>query len=235
MRWIIVMIVVAGCGPKKAERFEMPPPVLVIDAAPVGTPVGAGVDAAPVASGECVADQKHCCMADGTLVTPGGCQPSYPDNVQPATNRASDGSCQPIECHLKCLPEGAMIATPDGERRVDEIGVGDAVWTMGGDGERVAAHVLEVRSIEVVGEHEIVEATLADGRVVRASAGHPLAGAGTVGELERGAVIDGAAVESVRRVRYPGARTWDLLPDGPTGAYWADGVLLGSTLSAERR
>jgi hypothetical protein len=27
--------------------------------------------------------------------------------------------------------------------------------------------------------------------------------------------------------------TYDLLPSGPTGTYWADGVLLGSTLFAD--
>jgi hypothetical protein len=32
------------------------------------------------------------------------------------------------------------------------------------------------------------------------------------------------------RKLYERAETWDRLPDSPTGTYWADGVLLGSTL-----
>jgi hypothetical protein len=31
-------------------------------------------------------------------------------------------------------------------------------------------------------------------------------------------------------VRYDGGATFDILPGGVTGAYWANGVLLGSTL-----
>ena len=35
---------------------------------------------------------------------------------------------------------------------------------------------------------------------------------------------------SVGRVRYDGGATFDILPAGATGLYWANGVLLGSTL-----
>jgi hypothetical protein len=45
-----------------------------------------------------------------------------------------------------------------------------------------------------------------------------------------GATIDGAIVVARRVSTYRGA-TWDLLPAGDTGHYWADGVLLGSTLA----
>jgi hypothetical protein len=31
-------------------------------------------------------------------------------------------------------------------------------------------------------------------------------------------------------VPYAGGRTWDLLPAGATGSYWANGILLASTL-----
>jgi hypothetical protein len=48
--------------------------------------------------------------------------------------------------------------------------------------------------------------------------------------LSSGDTLDGARVTGVSVVPYGGERTFDLLPAGPTGAYWADGVLLGSTL-----
>jgi len=35
-------------------------------------------------------------------------------------------------------------------------------------------------------------------------------------------------------VAYSGDRTYDLLPAGPTGFYWAGGILLSSTLSEQR-
>jgi hypothetical protein len=34
-------------------------------------------------------------------------------------------------------------------------------------------------------------------------------------------------------VPYAGDRTYDLLPAGPTGAYWANGILLSSTLAQQ--
>jgi hypothetical protein len=42
--------------------------------------------------------------------------------------------------------------------------------------------------------------------------------------------MDGTWIASVRRIPYRGF-TYDLLPSGPTGRYFADGILLGSTLS----
>jgi hypothetical protein len=75
-----------------------------------------------------------------------------------------------------------------------------------------------------------VRVALSDGRVVLASPLHPLVSGAAIQTLRQGSAMDGAVVERVEIVRYAGDRTWDVLPSGPTGAYWADGVLLGSTL-----
>jgi len=165
-------------------------------------------------------------------VRPGGCQPSYPDNVRPATQRGADGRCVDVPCHLKCLPETARIATPHGDVAVTALRAGDEVWTVDRDGARIASRILVVSSVPVTAPHAIVELTLADGRVARASAGHPSATGAPLGNLAPGDRLDRTAITATRTLAYGGARTWDLLPDGPTGAYWADGVLLGSTLSA---
>jgi hypothetical protein len=74
--------------------------------------------------------------------------------------------------------------------------------------------------------------TLSDGRVVEASPGHPAADGRPVGELKPGDLLDGSHVTAVERIPYVGD-TWDLLPDGQTGTYWANGVLLRSTLSPD--
>jgi hypothetical protein len=42
--------------------------------------------------------------------------------------------------------------------------------------------------------------------------------------------FDGTTVTGVALLPYSGV-TYDLLPSGPTGTYYADGVLLGSSLS----
>ena len=190
---------------------------------------GSAADATPVSAGPCSADATHCCMPDGRLVRPGGCQPSYPDNVQPGTTRGPDGRCVAVECHLRCLPDDAAIATPTGDVPVKRLAVGDLVWTADARGVRVAAPLVRIASISYEGDHSIVEVTLADGRVVRASASHPLVDGSLVGNVAIGGSLDGRAITNVRAVPYRGA-TWDLLPAGETGTYWSDGVRLGSTL-----
>jgi hypothetical protein len=71
---------------------------------------------------------------------------------------------------------------------------------------------------------------LADGRELFASPGHPLADGRALGAVTTGDQVDGATVVSATRVPYGYGRTFDLLPAGPTGTYWADGIALGSTL-----
>ena len=225
-RSILVVLFLAACsGPTQTSSAPPPPP-------PPPPPPATVPDAAVAStSDECVADSQHCCMEDGRLVVPGGCQPSYPDNVQPATERNDDGSCRSIPCYLKCLPAAARIDTPRGEVPVSELAPGDPVWTTDARGARVEGQVLFVRLVPVPADHQLVEVTLADGRVVRGSGEHPLAGnARGLGDLAAGDALDGSIVTAVRALPYHGAQTWDLLPSGPARTYWADGVLLGSTL-----
>lgn len=142
------------------------------------------------------------------------------------TSRTTSG---PPPCPI-CLALGTRIATPDGERVVEDLRAGDVVWTIGARGERVAAPLVAIGSTPVPSTHDVVRLTLDDGRVVHASAGHPTADGRVVGDLAAGETVDGATVVSVERVRYRGGATYDILPAGATGAYWANGVLLGSTL-----
>ena len=71
---------------------------------------------------------------------------------------------------------------------------------------------------------------LADGRTVNVSPGHPAADGQPVGDLAAGDRYDGAIVTSAQLVPYTGGATFDVLPAGATGMYWANGVPLGSTL-----
>ncbi len=212
---VTILVTFTACGEKS------PPPT----PAPAPTPAA---DAATVTA--CAADAQHCCMPDGAVVVPGGCQPIFRDGEQPNVERADDGTCRTIECHLRCLPDDARIATPAGDVIVTRLQPGDLVWTVDATGARVQGHVVRVSSRPVLAPHTLVEHTLADGRVVRASAGHPDARGGALGALTLGAALDGSTITGTRVVPYTGSSTWDLLPDGATGRYWADGVLLGSTL-----
>lgn len=110
-----------------------------------------------------------------------------------------------------------------------ELRPGHVVWTQDDGGRRVAAPILEVGSLEAPLGHEVLRVTLADGRAVTASPGHPLVDGRAVGSLAIGDLLDGSSVAGIVRLPYRG-RTYDLLPAGTTRAYWADGILLGSTL-----
>ena len=128
-----------------------------------------------------------------------------------------------------CLADTATIATPSGPVRVTDLRAGDLVWSQDAAGRRVALPILQVGSIEAPAGHEVLRVTLTDGRALTASPGHPTSDGRTIGSLAVGELLDGSAVMSIARLPYRG-RTYDLLPAGATGLYWADGVLLASTL-----
>ena len=46
-------------------------------------------------------------------------------------------------------------------------------------------------------------------------------------------LLDGAQVTGIERVRYAGTTTYDILPKGSTGIYWANGIPVRSTLKDE--
>jgi len=135
----------------------------------------------------------------------------------------------PPNCPI-CLARGTRIATPAGDVPVEDLRAGDVVWTLGSAGARVAAPLLEVGTTPVPSTHEVVRLVLSDGRAVSVSPGHPTEDGRRVGDLRAGDALDGATVTSAERLRYGGGATFDVLPAGGTGAYWANGVLLGSTL-----
>ncbi|HLA15778.1 MAG TPA: Hint domain-containing protein [Candidatus Limnocylindrales bacterium] len=151
---------------------------------------------------------------------------------------AADGRIEPEQdtpagepmCPI-CLVRGTRIATPAGDVAVEDVRPGMSVWTMDGRGRRVVATVIGTGRVAVGASHVAIRVGLADGRSLTASAGHPLADGRAVGSLAVGDVVDGAVVTSLASVANVDGWTFDLLPSGDTGAYWADEVLVGSTLA----
>jgi hypothetical protein len=129
-----------------------------------------------------------------------------------------------------CLTAGTLIDTPRGAVRVENVRVGDQVWTRNEAGERVAAIILKTGSVRVPAAHQVIHIRLDDGRELWASPGHPTADSRRMVDLGIGDVLDGAQVIMLERVPYQGTATYDLLPSGGTGFYWANGILIGSTL-----
>lgn len=128
-----------------------------------------------------------------------------------------------------CLSGDTWIATDVGEVRVSELDERDRVWSLDAAGEWTLAAVLRTVWVPTPPGHELVRLRLADGREVLASPGHPLANGRRIGDLAPGDPADSSIVVSVERVP-AGEATYDLLPSGPTGAYRANGIALGSTL-----
>lgn len=95
------------------------------------------------------------------------------------------------------------------------------------------AVVLIAASVQVPAGHEMVHVILKDGRELWASPGHPTADGRRLGDLALGDILDGAVIVSIERVPYAEPATYDLLPAGGTGYYWANGILVGSTLKGQ--
>ncbi len=140
------------------------------------------------------------------------------------------GICGSKDCSKgRCLSFTSKIATPRGEIAVTTLKVGDMVWTTDTAGNRIARPIVKVRNI-LVTNHRVVHLVLADGRALDVSATHPTANGRTVGDLIIGDAYNGSVVKSAELKPYEGTATYDILPAGDTGFYFANGILMGSTL-----
>lgn len=192
-----------------------------------------GEDSAPTPTGGTGTTSETCetipdrtCGYGASSTGDTGCPEGY------ACSGPSAYVCYRGDCELpSCLPPGTTIDTPSGPVPLRELEPGDLVWTLAADRQTpVPVPILRIASKRAPARHQVASLALSDGRHVRASPGHPTADGTPLGDLRPGDWLDGARIESAALVGYGEPRTWDLLPAGPTGAYWADGVLLGSTL-----
>ncbi len=144
-------------------------------------------------------------------------------NIKVTSKENSFNTC-PI-----CLPSGTLISTPAGPIPVEQLKAGMEVWTAASSGSRITAVVLKT-SRTPVRPFLMVKITLEDGRIITASPGHPSAAGIELGSYKVGDILDGSKVIAVENVVYNGSATYDILPSGETGRYWANDVLLGSTV-----
>ena len=90
-------------------------------------------------------------------------------NIEVQKQEPSFPSC-PI-----CLAAGTLIDTPRGAVAVENLRLGDPVWTLNGAGERVPGKILRLGDVSVPVTHQVVHLLLSDGRELWASPGHPTA------------------------------------------------------------
>jgi hypothetical protein len=129
-----------------------------------------------------------------------------------------------------CLSRGTLIDTPTGLVTVEELRSGMPVWTLDKYGRQAETTIVRTSSTTVPNSFQMLRLKLIDGREITASPSHPSAEGKLLYEYGAGDFLDGALIASVETVFYYGSATYDILPSGLTGCYWANGILLESTL-----
>jgi hypothetical protein len=130
----------------------------------------------------------------------------------------------------RCLARGTRIDTPAGTVLVEDLRPGAMVWTLDAQGKQVARPVVAVAAVPVSQQHVMVRLVFTDGRELWVSPGHPTVDGRMVVQLKSGSAYSGGNIERMETVSYADGITYDLAPAGDTGFYWANGVLLASTL-----
>jgi hypothetical protein len=131
-------------------------------------------------------------------------------------------------CQMVCASPDTPIATPDGERAISDIRVGDFVYSVDRDAIRPVPRS-SVHPHPPPRDH-VVRVTLANGRLLEISAPHPTADGRTFGDLRAGGTLDGQLILSAEVVPYMHEYTYDILPASSTHTYFAAGMQIGTTL-----
>jgi hypothetical protein len=142
-----------------------------------------------------------------------------------------DGTCPTGCAACVCAAPSTPIATPQGERPIADLKVGDWVYSVD-HGQIRPVPIKRINRQHVSPSHTMVNLRLASGRTLLVSPLHPTADGRTFRDLARGALLDGVAIVEARMVAYDQPFTYDILPDSDSGAYFAASVLIGSTLAA---
>jgi hypothetical protein len=97
-----------------------------------------------------------------------------------------------------------------------------SVYTLDLDGNKVIKPIELVSKVLVPDSHIVCNVILSDVRELFVSGGHPTADYREISDLNLGDELDGVQVAPVKVVPYKAGYTYDLLPAGGTGFYWAN-------------
>jgi hypothetical protein len=129
-----------------------------------------------------------------------------------------------------CLSENTGIDTPNGPVNIKNLKIGMTILTQDSYGNLQTGTILKTGRTLASPDHMMVHVVLSDKRELYVSPNHPTADGRFFGELLAGDALDGSKIKNVEQVPYNGTYTYDLLPSGQTGFYWANGILIESTL-----
>lgn len=76
----------------------------------------------------------------------------------------------------------------------------------------------------------MVHIVLADKREIFASPGHPIGDGRIFNNLSVGDILNGSRIIIAQKTLYDKGYTYDILPSGDTGFYFANNILIDSTL-----
>lgn len=132
-----------------------------------------------------------------------------------------------------CLASNTAISTPHEEINVRAIKAGMKVWSVGENREKVESTVIKIAKTLAPSTHNVMHLVFSDGRELWVSPDHSTADGKLVSDLKVGGFYDGAEITVAELVSYWDNATYDILPDTASGLYWANGVLLKSTLGGK--
>ena len=131
----------------------------------------------------------------------------------------------------RCLPASTFISTPKGKVLISLLMKGDSVYSVNATGEKIIVPIIAVNKIAVEPNHRMLNIELADGRKLQVTPDHPAAvDYFSLTQYETGTVLDKSTVTQKYFTELNDSFTYDILPDGDTGYYRANDILIGSTL-----
>lgn len=131
----------------------------------------------------------------------------------------------------RCLPSSTFISTPKGPVLISLLVKGDSVYSVNTRGEKIIVPLIAVNKTAVEPNHRMLNIELADGRKLQVTPDHPAAADYfSLTQYETGTVLDKSTVTQKYFTELNDAFTYDILPGGDTGYYWANDILIGSTL-----
>lgn len=177
-------------------------------------------------SGGALCCGSACCAANELC-----CEPQGPISAGPVCTKPSDTGTCPQGCAPLCVcaSPDSLIATPAGQRFIADLRVGDLVYSID-CGELRAVPIAKTNRVPVTG-HRVVRLTFASGARIEMSGLHPTADGRRFRDLASGDRVDGDTLVAVEVIPYRHDATYDILPASDSGAYFASGVLVGSSLA----